>query len=207
MNRPRLLRRTTVVLPILALLALGGCASPRSETTPRATASNRRALGRFEKESPVVRSALAQAYGYAIFPSIVKGAFMIGGARGLGQVYQGGRLVGVASLTQASIGFQIGGESFSELIVFNTPKSFHQFTNGTFSFGAAATAVVIRAGANASANYGAGEYRAGAEANAPHSAAQSFAANRLGYEVYILTRAGLIASAAINGQHFGYHPL
>jgi lipid-binding SYLF domain-containing protein len=199
--------RTLWILPVLALLALGSCASPRSETTPRATASAERALAHFEKESPVVRSALAQAYGYAIFPSIVKGALGIGGARGMGQVYQGGRLVGVASITQVSIGFQIGGESFSELIVFNTPKSFHRFTDGTFSLGANATAVVIRAGANASANYGANEYRAGAEASAPHASAQSFAANRLGYEVYVLTRAGLLASVAINGQHFGYHPI
>jgi lipid-binding SYLF domain-containing protein len=206
MNAP-LRTRLTALLPLLALLALGGCASPRSQTTPRATASAKRALARFAKESTAARAALAQAYGYAIFPSVVKGALMIGGARGMGQVYQGGRLVGVASLTQASIGFQIGGESFSELVVFNTPRSFHRFTDGTFSLGASATAVVIRAGASASASYGANEYHAGAEANAPHSTAQSFAANRLGYEVYIMVRGGLLASAAIDGQHFGYHPI
>ncbi len=202
----RFLGRVSAVLPILALLALGGCASPRSETTPHATASANRALAHFVKESPDVHAALARAYGYAIFPSVVKGALMVGGARGMGQVYQGGHLVGVASLTQASFGFQIGGEAYSELIVFNTPRSFHRFTNGTFSLGASATAVVIRAGAHASANYGADEYRAGAEANAPHAAAQTFAANRSGYEVYILVRGGLIASAAVSGQHFGYHP-
>src|SRR5688572_30445518 len=75
------------------------------------------------------------AYGYAVFPKIIKGAVGIGGARGTGRVYEKGKYIGDSTMTQLSIGFQMGGEGFSEMIFFENKAALDTFTAGNFEFG------------------------------------------------------------------------
>jgi len=143
------------------------------------------------------------AYGYAVFPTIVKGAFIVGGAHGDGRVYARGGHVGNSSMTQASVGLQIGGEGFSEIIFFQDERAFREFTNGNFEFSAGAQAVVITAGAQAQA--GTGGASAGASAN--NQKANTVGKYNKGMATFIVTKGGLIAGVSIGGQKFDYKPL
>src|SRR5207244_7678697 len=89
------------------------------------------------------------AYGYAVFPTIGKGGVGIGGAYGEGHVYEKGKYIGNASMTQITVGFQLGGQAYSEIIFFQDQAALKNFTSGNFEFGAEASAVAITAAAGA----------------------------------------------------------
>jgi lipid-binding SYLF domain-containing protein len=91
------------------------------------------------------------SYGYAVFPTIGKGGIGIGGAHGSGRVYEKGAYVGDTSMTQITVGLQLGGQAYSQIIFFQDKRAFDEFTSGNFEFGAQATAVAITAGAQAQA--------------------------------------------------------
>ena len=103
------------------------------------------------KKSPAVQPFFKNAYGYAVFPTVGKGGIGIGGAYGKGQVYQGGKVTGTASLVKVTVGFQLGGQAFSEIIFFEDKRAYEEFTSGNFEFDASASAVAITAGAQAKA--------------------------------------------------------
>src|SRR5215510_9634098 len=63
------------------------------------------------------------AYGYAVFPTIGKGGIGVGGAHGKGKVYAGGKYVGDTSMTQLTIGLQLGGQAYSEIIFFEDKRA------------------------------------------------------------------------------------
>lgn len=136
------------------------------------------------------------AYGYAIFPTVGKGGFGIGAAYGKGRVYQGGHYTGETSLTQISLGFQIGGQAYSEIIFFKDAKAYNEFTSGSFEFGAQASAVAINIGANAQAG------TTGNSSSAGKSAAKASYIN--GMAVYTLAKGGLMFEAALAGQSFTF---
>ena len=92
-----------------------------------------------------------KAYGYAVFPTIGKGGMVIGAAHGKGRVYRQGAYVGDSSMTQMTVGAQLGGQAYSQIIFFQDQRAFDTFTSGKFQFGAQATAVAITAGASAQA--------------------------------------------------------
>ena len=96
------------------------------------------------------------SYGYAVFPTIGKGGIGLGGAYGKGRVYAGGQHVGNADMVQVTVGFQLGGQAYSQIIFFEDQRAYQEFTSGNFEFGAQATAVIITAGASAEANTGGG---------------------------------------------------
>ena len=94
-------------------------------------------------------SYFGKSYGYAVFPTIGKGGVVVGGAYGKGRVYEKGKYVGDTSVTQVTAGFQLGGEAYSQIIFFENPQAFKEFTSENFEFGAQAQAVAITAGASA----------------------------------------------------------
>ena len=96
-------------------------------------------------------SFFTDSYGYAVFPTIVKGGLGIGAAHGKGHVYEQGRHVGNTSMTQVSVGFQAGGQGYSQLVFFQDERSFKEFTRGNFEFGAGVSAVAITAAASGTA--------------------------------------------------------
>jgi hypothetical protein len=103
------------------------------------------------KEAGASKGFFDNCYGYAVFPGIGKGGFVVGGAHGNGRVYRKGAYTGDVSMTQVSVGFQIGGEAFREIVFFEDERAYNEFTKGSFEFAADATAVAITAGASASA--------------------------------------------------------
>ncbi|MDA9555980.1 YSC84-related protein [Vibrio sp.] len=136
------------------------------------------------------------AYGFAIFPTIGKGGIGIGGAYGEGRVYRGQTHVGDTTMAQVSIGLQLGGQAFSEVIFFEDEKAYTSFTSGNFEFGAQASAIAVTAGANASAgttgvNSGAGKNNKGTKYVS-------------GMVIFVMEKGGLMYEAALQGQKFTF---
>ena len=140
------------------------------------------------------------SYGYAVFPTIGKGGIGIGGAYGKGRVYTGGNYVGDTSMTQVSIGFQLGGQAYSQIIFFEDQRAFNEFTSGNFEFGAGASAVAITAGASAEAT------TAGSSAGASggKNDATTVGSYHKGMAVFTVAKGGLMFAATVAGQKFSY---
>ena len=153
------------------------------------------------KKSEAVQPFFKKAYGYAVFPTIGKAGFGIGGSYGTGQVYQGGKVTGETSLIKATIGFQAGAQAFSEMIFFEDKRAYDEFTSGEFEFDAAASAVAITAGVQAKA--GTEGATAGASAG-PATGKQAQASYHKGMVVFVHTKGGLMYEAAIGGQKFSF---
>ena len=153
------------------------------------------------KKSQAVQPFFENAYGYAVFPTIGKGGVGIGGAYGKGQVYRGGKVTGTTSLVKVTIGFQLGGQAFSEIIFFQDKRAYDEFTRGNFEFDAAASAVAITAGVQAKA--GTEGATAGASAG-PATGEQAKTSYRKGMAVFVHAKGGLMYEAAIGGQKFSF---
>jgi lipid-binding SYLF domain-containing protein len=158
-------------------------------------------IGAFQRASDSGRF-FSRCYGYAVFPTVGKAGVVIGGAYGKGRVYARGAYVGDASVTQASVGAQLGGEAFSQIIFFEDERAFKEFTSGNFEFGAQAQAVVVTAGAAAQATTGG----TGAGKNVGKDKAELKGTYQKGMAVFTLVKGGLMYEASIGGQKFGYTP-
>jgi len=145
-------------------------------------------------------SFFSKSYGYAVFPNIGKGGLGVGGAHGDGRVYQEGKYIGDTKMTQLSIGFQAGGQAFSEMIFFEDRRALDEFTSGNFELGANASAVVITAAASGSAS--------GSGATASASGGKKDAATAGGYKkgtaIFVIAKGGLMYEASVSGQKFSY---
>ena len=148
-------------------------------------------------ESKKLEEFFNQSYGVVIFPTVGKGGLGIGGAHGSGWGFRKGVLDGTSKMTQVTIGFQAGGQAFSQIIFFETEADFNRFTSGNFELGAQASAVALTAGANASASTAGG---AGAGANA--SQAKSTYSD--GMAIFTMAKGGLMYEASVGGQKFKY---
>ena len=138
---------------------------------------------KFKEGDPGMQAWFREAYGYAVFPSVGKGGIGIGGARGKGLVYEQGQLVGKTTLTQVTIGLQLGGQAFSEVIFFKDKTAFDDFTRGNFEMGAQVSAVALTAGASADLAYNGG------------------------VAVVTATKGGLMYEASVGGQKFDYEAI
>jgi lipid-binding SYLF domain-containing protein len=156
------------------------------------------------KKSPVVHPFFKNAYAYAVFPTVGKGGIVVGGAFGKGKVYRQGTLTGHATLSKVTVGFQLGGQAFSEIIFFQDKRAYDEFTSGTFEFDASASAVIITAGAQAKAGSEGGTASASA---GPDTGTQASLGYRKGVAVFVHTKGGLMYEAAIGGQRFDFTPL
>ncbi len=153
------------------------------------------------KKSESVQPFFKSAYGYAVFPTVGKGGIGIGGAYGKGQVYRGGKVTGETSLIKVTIGFQLGGQAFSEMIFFEDKRAYDDFTSGNFEFDASASAVAITAGAQAKA----GTEGSTASASAgPATGKQAGSSYRKGLAVFVHIKGGLMYEATIGGQKFDF---
>ena len=121
-----------------------------------------------------------EAAGYAVFPNIAKAGLGIGGARGNGEVFEDGKVIGSTTVTQLSFGFQLGGQAFSQIIFFQNKRDIDRFTHGNFELGASASAALISEGANASVDY------------------------TNGVAVMTFSKGGLMYEASIGGQKFTF---
>ena len=124
----------------------------------------------------------SSCYGYVMFPNVGKGGLGVGGASGNGVVYQQGQMVGMAKLTQVSIGFQAGGQSFREVIFFEHKAEFDRFKENKVEFAAQVSAVAAAAGVSADAKY------------------------VEGVAVFTMAKGGLMYQASVGGQKFKFEP-
>ena len=141
------------------------------------------------------------SYGYALFPTIGKGGIGIGGAHGKGRVYANGNHVGDTSMTQLTIGFQLGGQAYSQVIFLEDKRAYDEFTGGNFEFGATAQAVAITAGASA------GTSTTGSSASASggkNNAATASGGYHKGMAIFTVAKGGLMYEASVGGQKFSY---
>ena len=145
------------------------------------------------------------AYGYAVFPTIGRIGFMVGGAHGEGRVFVAGQHVGNTTMTQLTVGFQMGAQAFSQIIFFQNQSAYQEFTTGNFEFSAQTSAVAVTAGVSADAST-TGGLAAGASAGR-NDAATAHGGWRRGLAVFTLARGGLMFEAALGGQKFSFSPL
>jgi lipid-binding SYLF domain-containing protein len=186
MNKKSIL--LAALLPVLALLSATARADEWSDTE---------ALFKNAGESDHYFSS---AYGYALFPTIGKGGIGVGAAHGSGRVYARGKYVGDTSMTQVTVGLQLGGQAFSQIIFFQDERSFKEFTSGNFEFGAQASAIAITAGASASAGTTGGSAGASGGKKDATTAGKYYK----GMAVFTIAKGGLMYEAAIGGQKFSY---
>ncbi len=154
---------------------------PDAEQKERAAVDE--AIKEFLKAEPRLKAYFDQAYGYAVFPSVDKGGFIVGGAYGKGKVFQGGKIVANTSLSQGTVGLQLGFQSYAEVIFFGDKAAFEAFKKGEAKFAANATAYAIKDGAAAVANY------------------------NDGVAVFVKGKSGLMADASLGAQTFSYDPI
>ncbi len=143
------------------------------------------------------------AYGYALFPTIGKAGVGVGGAHGSGRVYEKGKHVGNTSMTQLSVGFQLGGQAFSQIIFFEDARALKEFTGGNFEFGAEASAVAITAAAGGKAS----TTGASAGASGGRHDATTVGKYYKGMATFTVAKGGLMYEASVSGQKFSYKPV
>jgi len=174
-----------LLLGVLTGSAMVGCSTAPTTEVKRDKLEDhaQMALNRFKQEDPTADKFLSNARAYAVFPTAGKGGAVVGGAYGHGILYEGGRMTGYCNMTQASVGAQIGGQEFSELIVFQTQAALDRFKHNDLNFTGNASAIVSKSGAAATAKYD------------------------NGVAVFVRSDAGLMAEAAIAGQGFTYRSM
>jgi lipid-binding SYLF domain-containing protein len=156
------------------------------------------------RESAITRPFFENAYGYVVFPKVGKGGAGVGGAFGKGQVYRGGKVTGQSSVFQLSVGAQLGGEAYSEIIFFQDKRAYDEFTRGDFAFDATVSAVAITAAAQAQA--GTTGKSSGASVG-PQSGKQLAAGYVKGMAVFTHVKGGLMYEASVAGQKFTFKPV
>jgi len=157
------------------------------------------------KEISVVAASLKNCAGYAVFPSIGKGGLGIGASHGKGQVYKGGQVIGFTSTSDVSIGFQAGGQAYSQIVFFENESALTKFTSGNFEFSASAEAIAVQAKAEASA----GTEGTGATASSKKTGEKAAVGANYqdGVAVFTMAKGGLMYAATIAGQKYGYKPV
>jgi lipid-binding SYLF domain-containing protein len=161
-------------------------------TTPRLPCSSGQARAAFFDDS----------YGYAVFPNVGKGGFVIGGGYGEGRVYRGTQYVGDTSVTQLSVGLQVGGQGYSQIVFFEDKRAFDDFTQGTFEIGADASAVAIKSSATATA----GTAGPAVSAGQSEDSATTRGKYHKGFAIFTISKGGAMAAATVAGQKFSYTP-
>ena len=167
-----------------SLCALALLAAPVALASDDATLTSdaRAVVETFKKKDANIEKFFRSATGWVVFPTIAKGGFVVAGAGGDGVLFVGGQPVGRSSMGQASVGLQLGGQTYSEIIFFENAATLSEFKKGNFALAAQASAVALSAGAAAAANY------------------------ENGVAIFTATKTGLMYEASVGGQKFGYQP-
>ncbi|MGD1020652.1 MAG: YSC84-related protein [Verrucomicrobiia bacterium] len=175
--------KTIRVVGLMVTLTLVGAVAALAAEADRLSTDVGDTVQMFRASGQRMQHLFDTAYGYAVFPSVGKGGVGIGAAEGRGQVYEKGVLIGTAKLTQATIGAQLGAQSYSEVIYFESPKALDDFRDGKTALSADVSGAIAADGAGAEAKY------------------------QHGVLVYTMQRSGLMFEASIGGQHFTFQAI
>ena len=188
------MKRIVIVFGLLAVIqfsvgitsceaaGLGGFFGRKSEAH-KARSLHRKvedAVARFKDEDPGIQKFFDKSVGYAVFPNVIKAGIGFGGAMGKGEVIQGGEVVGTSTMTQATVGFQFGGQAYIEILFFDDEQTLKSFQRGSFEFGAQVSAVALTIGASDNATFD------------------------QGMAIFTMERGGLMYEATVGGQVFSY---
>jgi len=179
------MRRVHVMMGlVLTGLLVAGCS-----TAPKSPAARQRLMERagearevFLLRDPSLSEVFDESHAWAIFPGIGRGGAGVGGAYGRGVVYENGQVSGFCDVSQGDIGFQLGGQSYRQLMFFRDEAALDRFKSGRMELSARASAVAATAGASADADY------------------------EHGVMIFTMARGGLMYEAAVGGQRFTYTP-
>ncbi|SHF73721.1 Las17-binding protein actin regulator [Salegentibacter echinorum] len=165
---------------LFSLTLLASC-GPTKNTEKELSADAQQAQTEVMNKHPQIAENFANSAGYAIFPNVGKGAYVIGGASGNGVVYKNGSKVGYADLKQLDVGLQAGGKAFIEIIFFQTESALDEFQQGGYELAGNASAVVLEEGVSKSVDF------------------------QNGVGVVTMPKAGAMAGVSVGGQRFEYH--
>lgn len=179
------LNRISLIATLIVGAGLVGCSTtPRTEAEKMTLVQqSQAALTKMQGEDSSLQSFLANSAGYAVFPEIGKGGLIAGGAYGKGVVYRRGAAVGYADMSQATIGAQIGGQSYTQIVVFQSEEKLQDFMANKLTFTANASAVAVKAGAAAATQF------------------------QNGVAVFARSDAGLMGEATVGGQQYRYQAM
>ncbi len=180
MKKRTILRSFTLVTVLTVLLMSGSANSQSTSKEKKLVTDSKNAKAEFIRTDGLMKNLFNSAYGYVIFPNVGKGGIGIGGAAGNGIVYEKGNIIGKAKLTQVSIGFQFGGQSYREVIFFESKADLNRFKENKIEFSAQASAVAVTAGVSANVKY------------------------KEGVMIFTQQKGGLMYEASIGGQKFNY---
>ena len=155
-----------------------------SPPTAKEQSSLEEAVTKAQNEDPSLKRFFDESHAYVVFPSIEKGGFIVGGAHGTGWVYERGRLIGKAEVSAVSVGAQVGGEAFTEIIFMKDAHPLNNFKSGKLDLGANASAVLVKQGAATAAGY-----------------------DSSGLAIFTMTNGGAMAAATVGGQKFTFEPI
>ena len=172
--------RLTIAALAFMVAAAGGLA--HAATDAQLVADAQKTLATYKQTDPGLRSFIEGSAGYVVFPSVIKAGVGIGGAHGDGVLFERGVPIGRASVTQVSVGAQLGGQEYSEIIFFETPRALSEFKRNQFTFAAQATAVALKSGAAANAKF------------------------KDNVAVFTAAKGGLMFEASLGGQKFKFEP-
>ena len=180
-----MLTRSASIVSLVAIVVwFSGC---NTAPTPqgkldRLDQTSMASLDRMKQTDPTLGPVLDKAAGWAIFPSVGEGAIGVGGLYGRGALWDHGKRTGYCDVSAGTIGAELSGQKYSELIVFQDKLALNRFKSNVFAFDAKAAAVAAKAGAAAKANYADGVI------------------------VFTHSIGGLMLQASIGGQQFTYEP-
>jgi lipid-binding SYLF domain-containing protein len=173
--------KITALSLCLAIILVGCSIAPeKPEAKAVLSAESNEAIAIFKDKDPDIQRFFDKSYGYAVLPKVFKGAFLVGGAYGKGEVYEQGKMIGYCNMSQATLGFSFGGEYFREIIFFRDKNDLDVFKTEEFTFSAQITGVAATIGAAAKADY------------------------QAGMAVFVTTDKGLMVDVSLGGQKFKY---
>ncbi len=169
----------------LAAIALIGIVRPEpsfAQETPSDDPGTGPVLAKLKEQDPGMEKVLAEAAGYAVFPSVGKAAIGIGGAHGKGVVYEQGKRIGRSTLSQLTVGLQLGGQEYSEVVIFKDQAALDNFKKGNLKLGGQVSAVAVKERVSVDLAY------------------------RDGVAIVTMAKGGIMVEASVGGQKFSFDP-
>lgn len=134
----------------------------------------------FKQKDSTIGQLFSTSAGYVVLPTVGKGGLIVGGAHGAGEAFEGGGYVGRVNLSEVSIGAQVGGQSYSQVVFFETPAAFKKLKENTFAFAAEVSAIGVDQGVAKNAKF------------------------KDGVATFVIPKQGLMAAAAVGGQKLSF---
>jgi lipid-binding SYLF domain-containing protein len=177
-------KTVSICVGLLVLVAAGCSTAPKTKGQRENLQTEAQAtLKHMFELDPSLSDFLGKGHAYAVFPSVGKGGLIVGGSYGRGVVYERGKMIGYADITSASVGLQAGGQTFSEVLAFETKAVLDDFRNNRLKLAANASAVVLKTGTAGAAQF------------------------QNGVAVFVQPEKGLMAELAVGGQAFSFVPV